>query len=93
MNTWLVCYDIEDDGDRSRVAGILLRHGQRVQRSVFELHLPRDADLLALRAELRDALDPEDRDLRFYRLTAEGLRQSHDLDGEPLPARPVAVIL
>lgn len=93
MQTWLVCYDIEDDRDRGRVASILLRYGDRVQRSVFELHLPRAADLNALQAELRDTLDPDDRDLRFYRLTADGLGQSHGLDGDSLPTRPVAIVL
>ena len=33
----LVAYDIAHDGRRDRVAGVLLRYGQRVQLSVFRL--------------------------------------------------------
>ena len=33
---WMVCYDIEDDGVRQRVATILKGFGERVQWSVFE---------------------------------------------------------
>ena len=32
---WLVCYDIADDGRRSRLVNTLLDYGQRVQESVF----------------------------------------------------------
>jgi CRISPR-associated protein Cas2 len=32
----VVCYDVSDDGARSRVSRILLGYGSRVQESVFE---------------------------------------------------------
>ncbi len=40
---YVVCYDIADDARRSRVSGILLDFGKRVQESVFVAHL--DAEL------------------------------------------------
>ena len=40
---YLICYDIPDDNRRSRLAGLLLDFGKRVQRSVFYAHL--DAQL------------------------------------------------
>ena len=42
---YVVCYDIADDGRRSRVAGALLDFGVRVQESVFVANL--DEELAA----------------------------------------------
>ena len=42
---YVVCYDIADDGRRSRVSSLLLDFGTRIQESVFVAHL--DADLAA----------------------------------------------
>ncbi|HLJ26496.1 MAG TPA: CRISPR-associated endonuclease Cas2 [Candidatus Angelobacter sp.] len=36
---YVVCYDIADDGRRSRLASALLDFGQRVQESVFMANL------------------------------------------------------
>ena len=35
MNLYLACFDITDDGNRTRVGKHLAVYGQRVQRSVF----------------------------------------------------------
>lgn len=39
MSLHIACYDVADDRRRARVARLLLRHGVRVQKSVFEVWL------------------------------------------------------
>jgi len=39
---YVVCYDIADDGRRSRVSSLLLDFGTRVHESVFVAHLDED---------------------------------------------------
>ncbi len=92
MSTYLVCYDIEDDKERLRVARILLRYGERVQYSVFEVHLADGAAANRLCEELR-AVAGAEAEIRFYLLTADGVRGSHRLNGTPLARRPIAIIL
>lgn len=93
MLTYLVCYDIEDDRQRTRLAHLLEGYGQRVQYSVFELHLSRPTDLDQLKQQIRDILNDPEAEVRFYRLTAEAIAASHRLDGRPLAARNLVVIL
>lgn len=40
---YLAVYDVTDDGERERVAGVLEGYGLRVQKSVFECRLTRSA--------------------------------------------------
>lgn len=92
MAIYLVCYDIVDNRERSRVARLLERHGRRVQDSVFEMHRldpPRKQRLIAGLRALCD--DPTS--VRLYRLTLDGLEDSVDLAGNPLATRPAMVIL
>lgn len=42
MSRYIAAYDIADNRTRTTVARILQRYGQRVQESVFELHLDPD---------------------------------------------------
>jgi CRISPR-associated protein Cas2 len=85
---YLVCYDIEDDRERNRVAKALLRHGRRVQYSVFELHRMSPAARRNLAAELAGIVsDPGS--VRFYRMTLDGIEDSTDLAGNPLGQRPL----
>lgn len=92
MSTFLVCYDLENDRERQRVARILLRYGERVQYSVFEVQLADAGAIRRLCDELR-AVAGNEAEIRFYLLTADGVRGSHRLDGSPLARRPVAIIL
>lgn len=103
MKSYLVCYDITDDRDRSRVARLLERYGERVQYSVFEVHLGRPEQLAAIEQELREILaasegeaqgeEQGEADVRFYRLTADALAGSHSLNGAAVGARDAVVIL
>jgi CRISPR-associated protein Cas2 len=93
MLTYLICYDIEDDRERTRLAHLLEAYGERVQYSVFEVHLGRPADLPRLQGEMRALLSDPASEVRFYRLTADGIAASHRLDGSPLARRDLVVIL
>lgn len=48
---FLIAYDISDDARRYRAATLLLGHGVRIQRSVYECDLDRD-ELKALLSRL-----------------------------------------
>uniref|UniRef100_UPI0028DCE154 CRISPR-associated endonuclease Cas2 n=1 Tax=uncultured Selenomonas sp. TaxID=159275 RepID=UPI0028DCE154 len=68
----LVTYDVntETPAGRTRlrkVAKCCVRHGQRVQNSVFECVLD-EAQFCALRHELTALIDQEKESLRFYNL-------------------------
>jgi len=89
---YLVCYDIEDDRERDRVARALLRHGRRVQYSVFELHRLAPTAKDKLMDELEQLVtDPAS--IRFYRLTQDGIQNSTDVEGNPLATRPAMHIV
>jgi CRISPR-associated endonuclease Cas2 len=92
MALYVVCFDITDDAIRTRVGKRLLQLGDRVQESVFEVHLPGTGARIALAAELRPLLEPGD-DLRFYRLCLDCRRASHDHRGEPIATLPSVIIL
>jgi CRISPR-associated endonuclease Cas2 len=66
--------------------------GQRVQYSVFEVHLHKAA-VARLRGELRALLGEQGSDVRFYRLTANGLKDSSNLAGDAIGRRELVVII
>lgn len=92
MAIYLVCYDIEDNRERSKVARALLRHGKRVQYSVFELHRMPPQRRKALASELAELVS-EPASVRFYRLTVDALEDSTDLTGRPIAKRPAIIIV
>jgi CRISPR-associated protein Cas2 len=64
---WVIAYDIALDSVRERVARILLRHGERVQESVFECRLD-DREIALITAMLGRELGDSEGNIRFYRL-------------------------
>lgn len=65
---WLVVsYDIPDDKRRTKVMKTLQGYGQRVQFSVFECDI-RPGDLRELERRLRQIIDHDVDDVRFYQL-------------------------
>lgn len=92
MKTWLVCFDIEDDNVRTRVGKALLRHGERVQRSVFEVVVDSDSELDELQGRVIE-LAGVAADVRFYRLCGECRRVSKTLGEGRVMAFPSAVIV
>ena len=68
----LVTYDVntEDEAGRARlrkVAKMCVKHGQRVQNSVFECIL-NEAQYVLLKHQLCEIIDAEKDSLRFYNL-------------------------
>lgn len=67
FNFYLFVYDIVDDGRRIKVASDLEAVGERVQYSVFEVHMSlREVDRLIKR--LQDQIDSEEDSIRIYYL-------------------------
>lgn len=89
---YLVCFDIGDDRVRTRVGKRLLRHGNRVQESVFELALANHAEFERLKRDLRKLLE-EEQELRFYRLCRDCRKASTRVDGAPVATLPAAVVI
>jgi len=92
MNLYLACFDITDDGNRTRVGKHLAVYGQRVQRSVFEIAVRNQAELDRLNAELQPLLDTGD-DLRFYAICRACRQRSYNHRGERVAYIPAATIL
>lgn len=72
---YVVTYDIADDDRRDDVALFLSGYGPRVQLSVFEAELPNAEAATAFRTRLRGLVDPDEDQIRLYRLTPEALTQ------------------
>jgi CRISPR-associated protein Cas2 len=64
---YIISYDIPNDKRRLRIANLLLNYGMRVQYSVFECRLS-EALLAKLRARLEKLLQPDEDNIRVYRL-------------------------
>ena len=71
----------------------MLRYGRRVQESVFEVcfyeRRNRQNEMLT---QLRKIVHDET-DLRFYRLTSDGMKDSWTLDGKPIERPGASVII
>lgn len=93
MQFYLICYDIEDDGRRRRVARCLEGYGERVQESVFEVCFARRRNRMPdLLDELRGLVSDKE-NIRFYRLTEDGMNDSWTLDGMPIGKPPAVIIV
>lgn len=93
MRTWyLVCFDISDDRVRTRLGRLLLRHGHRVQESVFEIALSTPAQLRRLQEQVTKLLEDEN-EVRFYRLCRDCRQASSRVDGQPVAGLPSIVII
>lgn len=82
----LLVYDVSDERRLRRVARVCEAYGQRVQRSVFELHL-QPGQLPALQARLRELVEPGEDKVRYYRLCAADASDIA-VDGQGQPTEP-----
>jgi CRISPR-associated protein Cas2 len=80
-----ICYDVEDDGRRAKVAAILERYGVRRQKSVFEAYLS-DTSLDKLVRQLVSVLDKNRDSLRLYKICNSCVRKIWVVCGEPVLA-------
>lgn len=74
-HTYLISYDIADDGRRSDVSDLLAGHGARVQYSVFEVTLPTKKEVQRLRGRLRKLIDRDEDQIRLYPLPGPALNE------------------
>jgi CRISPR-associated endoribonuclease Cas2 len=72
---YVVAYDIADDERREDIATFLSGYGPRVQLSVFEAELPDTQAAASFRDRLRAMIDPDDDQIRLYRLTPQALAE------------------
>jgi CRISPR-associated protein Cas2 len=72
---YVVAYDIADDQRREDIAMFLSGYGPRVQLSVFEAELPNAQAATMFRDRLRAMIDPDDDQIRLYRLTPHALTE------------------
>ena len=70
-----VTYDIQDNRRRTKLAKLLLRYGQRVQKSVFEIQL-NDKELPGLLRQIERIIKTEKDSVRIYRLSVQAARAS-----------------
>lgn len=92
MLIYLVCFDIQDDKSRRRVGKELLKHGRRVQYSVFEVAFKQANQLDNLKPRLKKHLEPGD-DLRFYFLPKIARDSSYTIEDDPVALFPSAITL
>lgn len=92
MIVYIVCYDVSDDKIRNRITKVLLKFGNRVQFSVFEVQLKSKNELDILLEKLRKVAD-DNTDIRLYRLCENCRKVSYDLDGEQIARMPAVVIV
>ena len=89
---YVICFDISDDRLRTQIGKRLLKFGNRVQKSVFEVQLDSAQQADALRLEFLEQLDDADK-LHFYRLCLNCRKQSMNLEGESLATFPATLII
>jgi CRISPR-associated protein Cas2 len=75
----VVSYDIVDDKRRSKVAKLVQRYGQRVQKSVFDCLLD-EQRLLELRGKVSLLIDLAEDSVRYYQICAS-CRRNITIDG------------
>lgn len=65
---YLICYDIVCDRRRTKLANLLLDHGERIQYSTFECRFQTQGELEKLLTQVRRLLCLHEDSVRFYRL-------------------------
>ncbi len=66
---YIICYDIADDGRRSRIASALLDFGARIEESVFLAHLD-EALAAKMRMRMEKLIDREHDRMHIFALCA-----------------------
>jgi CRISPR-associated protein Cas2 len=89
---YIISYDTPSDRRRRKMARIIRDFAERVQKSVFEAHL-RPEDRVRLLAKLRDLVDPDEDDLRFYPVPLDTLKQVEILGRGKLTEEERAVVV
>ena len=93
MLAYVVCFDITDDKHRLKLAKLLLRYGDRVQLSVFEITLKDEAAFSQLRQRCLKYVEEPDDKLFFYAINQQSREASMTVQGHPIARFPAAVVL
>ncbi len=88
----VVVYDIADDGRRARLATFLEGYGRRVQQSTFECFLSL-AEMQDLYGAVRQRVNPNEDDVRFYWLSREAAGRTLAIGSAPPEPPPSTVIV
>lgn len=88
---YLLCYDIAHPRRLRRVAQLMLAHGHRVQKSVFECELE-ERQLTGLLDQAQKLLDVRHDSLRVYRLCPRCTRSRKLIGIGTIPETPHAFI-
>ena len=92
MKYFLVCYDIEDDRRRNKIARCLTGWGRRVQYSVFEVACGHETDLNLMCEQLEKLRECGD-SIRIYRFNEHTRQQSGELNGAKMRHCPAVLVL
>lgn len=72
---FLVCFDIVDDKKRRRAVKVLLSHGVRVQKSVFECPNLSERRFLKMKSKLEEIIDHTEDTCRYYLICRDCIRK------------------
>lgn len=89
---YIVCYDISSNKRRYRVGKYLQYYGHRVQRSVFEIYIRKEADLEQLQKRLKKLMKKSD-SIRFYHFPENARQRSKSLDNKRIAYFPSSIII
>lgn len=91
---YVICYDVQNDKRRTRLAKMLDGYGDRAQFSVFEAAL--DQQLFEIMVDKAKAIiNPEEDRVTIYRICAACAKLRTTLgrsEGEPLPGEEIVFI-
>ncbi len=94
MRHWIICYDIEDNKERTRIYKCLLRYGTPIQKSVFEVSFPeRKRHLEKDMIQQLEAIASEYANIRFYNITERGKQNSWSFNHDLILNTPGAIII
>lgn len=82
----LVCYDVVDDRRRAKLSKYLKSRLERVQKSVFEGHVP-ESTIVGLMRRIGKLIDREADTVRIYQLCAR-CRDAVEVLGWGVPVEP-----
>ena len=75
MATYIVCYDVSDNGRRAKIAKALKTHGKRIQRSVFIIEVT-EAGLQRITKTVSKLIQDED-SILFFIICQNCLDKAH----------------
>ena len=79
---FVICYDIENDKNRTKLAQLCEEFAVRVQKSVYEARLP--PEKMQEYAQKCQKFISDGDSLRIYHLGADNIKKSYSIGGAPI---------